>query len=255
MVKKNLNKFGLSRSIPAATQLAVRRECGFGCVICGEAICEYEHFDPEFKDARDHRVSGVALLCKLCHGKRTSGLISKRRVVAARGNPFCLQPQHRWRTTNAIDGPITVVLGAARFVSPRFVLRIDGENLLTIGAPEQTGGPVLITGKFYDSEERLCLTIENNIYEGSADAFDAKWTGQVLCIRRARRDVALRLRLDDSTNTVTVETCKMHFRGITVSATSHWVRINRERNGVGFRGEIFNPEVCIDVKRASEREH
>ena len=32
------NKHGLSRDIPRAVKTVVRRRCGFGCVICGNAI-------------------------------------------------------------------------------------------------------------------------------------------------------------------------------------------------------------------------
>lgn len=48
------NKFGLSRYIPSDVKLQVRKNSGFGCVICGMGIIHYEHVDPEFHVAQTH---------------------------------------------------------------------------------------------------------------------------------------------------------------------------------------------------------
>ena len=49
----NKNQHGLSRSIPEDVKQHVRQECGFGCVICGNIIIDYEHIDPGFAEARE----------------------------------------------------------------------------------------------------------------------------------------------------------------------------------------------------------
>lgn len=53
-----MNQFGLSRDIPEAVKRQVRQRDGFGCIICGSAIIEYEHFEPEFHAAKFHSVDG-----------------------------------------------------------------------------------------------------------------------------------------------------------------------------------------------------
>ena len=55
------NQYDLSREIPADVKRAVRQACGYGCVICGSAIIEYEHVDPTFNEAREH--DPTARLC------------------------------------------------------------------------------------------------------------------------------------------------------------------------------------------------
>jgi len=42
----NKNKFGLSRTIPEAIKSQIRRDDGYGCVVCGNALYQYEHIDP-----------------------------------------------------------------------------------------------------------------------------------------------------------------------------------------------------------------
>ena len=59
------NKHGLSRYIPEAIKREVRQRCGFGCVICGFGFYDYEHFDPDFADAKFHDPNGMTLLCSI----------------------------------------------------------------------------------------------------------------------------------------------------------------------------------------------
>ena len=66
------NKHDLSRAIPAKVKLDVRQRSKFGCVICRSAVCQYEHIDPEFADAKSHEAEHICLLCGSCHDKVTS---------------------------------------------------------------------------------------------------------------------------------------------------------------------------------------
>jgi len=79
-VKRNgnmdVNKHCLKREIPAAVKRTVRQACGFGCMVCGEAIYEYEHIDPEFAEAKEHSPDAIGLLCPTCHARVTRRLYS-----------------------------------------------------------------------------------------------------------------------------------------------------------------------------------
>lgn len=62
------NRHGLSRYIPPNIKRTIRKQCGFGCVVCGVAFSMYEHIDPEFCDAKEHDPNKMELLCGSCHG-------------------------------------------------------------------------------------------------------------------------------------------------------------------------------------------
>lgn len=79
----NTNKHGLSRNIPSAVRLKVRKRCGFGCVVCGSAVYDYEHFEPEFHDAKEHSASGIALLCPTDHARKRKGELIKQPSLLA----------------------------------------------------------------------------------------------------------------------------------------------------------------------------
>ncbi|MEH2485180.1 Abi-alpha family protein [Bradyrhizobium sp. AZCC 2230] len=99
------NRHGLSRNIPADVKRTVRQRDGFGCVVCGKAIYDYEHFDPEFADATQHDPAGIVLLCISCHGKKTRGFLSKQTIAAARQSPNRTELKDIWRRllANAFD--------------------------------------------------------------------------------------------------------------------------------------------------------
>src|ERR1700756_833363 len=84
-----VNKDGLSRDIPADIRRVVRQRDGFGCVVCGLGIYEYDHFNPEFSEAKSHRPDGIILLCASCHAKKTKKVLSLETIAAAAANPRC----------------------------------------------------------------------------------------------------------------------------------------------------------------------
>lgn len=75
------------RYIPSEIKLQVRKECGFGCVICGLPIFEYDHIE-EFSVVKEHTVENLALLCSNHHTEKTTKKLSKDLVKYKRLNPF-----------------------------------------------------------------------------------------------------------------------------------------------------------------------
>jgi hypothetical protein len=232
------------------TRLAVRRECGFGCVICGEAICEYHHFDPPFEHAKEHAVSKIALLCGTCHKKASKPLLPIESVRRGRTDPYCLRKK-TWHTKlDFSKKPLSVVLGAAVFIAPKSVLRINGVELLSIKKPECDGAPIQISGRFFDEKGVERLAIENNILEGDSNSWDVEWRGSKLFIRRAPQKVNLRLSISPDNNLVTIERLKMRYNRIMVDADAQWVRVNQSEEGVQFRGVVVKADSCLDIRQS-----
>jgi len=61
-----VNQHNLSRDIPRTVKRKVKKDSGFGCVICGSAICQYEHID--LAPARLHRVGMLRRNRRLVNG-------------------------------------------------------------------------------------------------------------------------------------------------------------------------------------------
>ena len=79
-----------SRNIPLPIQREVRQRCGFGCVICGLPLYEYEHM-AEWASVKRHVADEITLLCDQHHREKTGGLLPKEVVSQANLNPFNLR--------------------------------------------------------------------------------------------------------------------------------------------------------------------
>jgi 5-methylcytosine-specific restriction endonuclease McrA len=75
--------------IPSKIKREVRQRCGFGCVICGSPIYEYEHM-VEWCKTHHHRADELTLLCSQHHAEKTKRLLPEEKVKAANNNPYNL---------------------------------------------------------------------------------------------------------------------------------------------------------------------
>ena len=76
--------------IPLPMQRKVRQRCGFGCVICGLPLYEYDHIFG-WADTREHMAEEITLLCDKHHREKTSGLLPVEMVIEANSSPHNLR--------------------------------------------------------------------------------------------------------------------------------------------------------------------
>jgi hypothetical protein len=210
-----VNRFGLSRDIPEPVRREVRQRCGFGCVVCGMAVCQYEHIEPEFADAERHDPAAITLLCGRCHDKVTRGLLSKETVKLANAAPKALQKGFSFETFDI--GPVhpDVRLGPLLAVRPHTIIRAFGEDLFGVAEPEQPGGPFRLSAVFADREGRETLRITDNTWETPTDNWDVDVTGPRITLRKGLGDLILQLRVAPPKELV-IERLDMHFRGLRI---------------------------------------
>ena len=194
-MQKNTNKHGLSRRIPSEIKREVRKRCGFGCVVCGCAIYEYEHFNPEFHDATEHHANGIALLCPTDHTRKAKKLLSEERYLKAIANPKAFETYKaytEWETSNFAP---TIILGNKIFTGGTSILKIDDELLLGFNAPEQEGGPPRLTARFFDQNQKEVFSIIDNQIQVHSDSFDVETEGENWTVRSKVYKVDLRIQL------------------------------------------------------------
>jgi hypothetical protein len=251
MGSKKLNKYGLSRSIPAPTKRAVRQECGYGCVICGSAIYQYEHFKPEWHKAMAHSISGIALLCGRCHDYVTRRIWSKNLVEEARAHPKSCQIGH---AIGELEGPssresFTISMGGCEFIKPRSILRILGIELLTVRPPEAPGAPMRISGAFFTKSGKLAFEIDDNEFRGKGDNWDIETVGRKITVRTAPGSIALQLRVIGR-NHLAVDRLDMLYADIQILANQRGIWIGEDnKEGISYRGSIVEADCAIDISR------
>jgi hypothetical protein len=135
------NLYGVPREPLEEVSLAVRQECGFGCVVCGEIPCVYDHFDPEFSDLKEeHKSSGIALLCYGHDGDRKGKppSLSPARVRQYKDNPYCKQPGKKPHRDDFFlpPGPSGIRLGLTKIYGGATEITVNSTPVIWFKAPE-----------------------------------------------------------------------------------------------------------------------
>jgi hypothetical protein len=230
-----INQHGLARSIPAAVKREVRKKCGFGCVICGSGLYEYEHVDPEFKDAKEHIADGITLLCPGCHGRVTKTQWSKSKVKKHMAAPEALSNGYAGDVFDLCGGNPFITVGGMTLRNCRVPLRIFGKDILKFEPPTDEGGPFLLSGTLCDELGRPTLVIDKNEWKASSDSWDVTTIGAAIEVRNGPGDIVLRL-VANPPNGITIERLKMTFGPVDIFASEDVLTIDGPLGGGSFSG-------------------
>lgn len=194
------NRHGLIRNIPINIKRNVRRNSKFGCVICRQLICEYEHIDPPFAEALAHEANNICLLCPTHHAEVTRGLLSKDQIKEA---------YSRTRTDERVKPPfyemqltgrnLVLAIGDSLFEyvpDQSAIISVDGEVLLHVAyQTDPMSGVVFpsISARLYDRDGDRLLEIDDNELQFSKTAHDIETQGRVIRIYTAERKYGIEL--------------------------------------------------------------
>ena len=226
-----MNKHGLSRKIPSDVKREVRQHCGFGCVVCGLGIVQYEHVDPEFHEAQQHESENIALLCPQCHAKVTTGFWSKEKIKQAMADPICKKQGSTKEVFDFCGGHPTLQFGGMSLSNCPIPIEVAGRPLFKIEKPEVEGGPFRLSGFFCDSEGDVTLQIVENEWIASSNNWDVEVSGGVIIIREAHRKIHLRLKVDPP-NKLIVDRLDMNLCGLGFEANGDVLKVKFPNGGV-----------------------
>lgn len=212
---EQVNQYGLSRYIPAPIAKKVRKRCGFGCVVCGSIIYQYHHFDPPFNQAREHNPEGITLLCGDCHIRADKKLLSDITIRKAAKKPKCLEQGFSHFPLDVGERFPVVLLGNSTLTGNPTIIRAFGKRLFAIDKPEEPGGPFRISAMFYDREGNEACRIVRNEWQGLASNWDITCIGTEFTVRRAYREIALRMRSSPPDELV-IDRLDMFYKGFRI---------------------------------------
>ncbi|MFV5349047.1 HNH endonuclease [Acinetobacter baumannii] len=220
------NKFGLSRNIPSEIKREIRKRDSFGCILCAFPIVEYEHVDPEFKDAKEHLVEGITILCPTCHTKVTNKLISKDLIKEAIKNPRAkVLSEVRDKLLFTRSHP-TVTIGGAKFVRCDIPLLYRNMNLISITNED---GNFFLNALLFDSQGNQTLAIiDNEWIVKTEDIWDLEAIGNRVTIREKHRKPSLIFRIEENNNLI-IEKIDMKIGRNILIANAEMLQLNYER--------------------------
>ena len=187
------NQHGLTRDIPDGVKREVRQRDGFGCVVCGNAIFDYEHFEPEFVGAVEHKANGIILLCDRCH-RRKGHFLSKQTIAAAAANPKCRQQGFSSEVFDIGAEHPEITIGSLTFTDVEVLLRINGESILSIKKPEEAHAPFRLNALLKDISGNVVLEIMDNEWRTPTSNWDTEVVGSRIIVRSAIRSISLVVR-------------------------------------------------------------
>lgn len=181
-------------------QREVRQRCGFGCVVCGLPLYDYDHL-LGWAVVQRHVGEEITLLCNKHHREKTSGLLSNEAVFAANEKPHNLQRGVSTPYDLHYSGDeCQVIIGGNRF---RQSDQGEDSSLIAIAVD----GIVLVGFRFVDKhyllnvlaldEDNLpMLEIVDNVLWYSLSPWDIAWVGRRLTIREALRAFLLEIQFN-----------------------------------------------------------
>lgn len=176
--------------IPDPMMREIRQRCGFGCVICGLPLYEYEHMKGWTK-AKRHVASEITLLCDKHHREKTNGLLPISKVREANQKPFNKQTGVCHPYDLHYDGTsCQLFIGNNDFVRNNLsegtelvALTIDRNPMLAFSFEQ---GHLFLTMQVYDDNGQRVLWIEKNELRYSTTPWDIHLEGKTLTVREGK---------------------------------------------------------------------
>lgn len=186
-----------SRNIPLPIQREVRQRCGFGCVVCGMPLYEYEHME-EWAEVKRHVAEEITLLCDQHHREKTAKLLPKEVVREANENPFNLREGVSKPYNLHFSGKkAEISIGSNVFTcedhgygTAMFPISVDGTPLLAFILGD---GHLLLNLDIFNEFNKPILHIKNNQLYYSAIPWDIQLIGTTLTVREAHKKILVEI--------------------------------------------------------------
>ncbi|MBB3385799.1 MULTISPECIES: HNH endonuclease [unclassified Rhizobium] len=213
MRENKANKFGLKRSsLTSGQKRQIRQNAGFGCVICGKAIGQYEHIDPPFSEAKEHDPSKMTYLCASHHEEVTRGHRSKESIAKAALDPIAKKAGFSFGAFDVGSDSPTITIGPVVVKSCKSIITVLGKEVLAIHDPEEPGTPFRLNAEMRDAAGKVIFSIQDNEWKIRNGNWDAEIVGPQIVIRESPGSIALKIRTDPPSS-LFVEQMNMSYRG------------------------------------------
>lgn len=245
-----------NRNIPEPMKREIRQRCGFGCVICGSIIYDYDHMLKDWSEVKEHISQDITLLCPGHHREKTNGLLTRQQVEAANKNPYNFKNHFSSPYMLHFTGGVGVAVIANNiFTNDSLVKAFEGQNLPYV-VPILIDGNPIIGFKFQDERLLLDIKIFNEFNEPilvvldnqlvfKPEAWDVDLRGSTLVIREAPRKIVLKLEFCPP-NKIIVSKAKIRFNGVHLELKKDHFILNRHKSAI-FTHNAFSGLVGISI--------
>ena len=156
----------------------VRQRCGFGCVICGSPLYEYDHLIP-WSDVQEHEPENLVLLCPQHHAEKTKGFLTLEALESANDNPRNRETGESYPFGLRYEGMhCEALIGGMQHVWPDMFeglitipLLIDDTPVVGFRAEDDR---LLLTVQLFNADNELLVQVVDNELVFSAEQWDVE---------------------------------------------------------------------------------
>jgi trigger factor len=226
-----------SRNIPLPIQREVRQRCGFGCIICGFPLYEYDHLK-SWANVKKHISEEITLLCDKHHREVTSGLLPREKVIEANKSRYNLKVGESKPYTLHFEGnSCSMQIGGNYFTTNYIGQPTESIPLIVDGIPligfVLEDGHLLLNLNLFDRFNNIVLKIINNHLFYSINPWDIQLVGKTLIIREKARQFLIRI-IFKPPNKIIIDKGKFLSNGVEILIDSDHILVTN--NNVLIRG-------------------
>ncbi len=183
-----------SRKIPKPIKREVRQRCGFGCIICGIPLYEYDHMI-EYSVVKEHKADNITLLCDMHHREKTNKLRTLEQVQKANETPYNIENKESSPYNFNFEGSnfefkmgecelsINDLNPSKDYIIPFLV---NNKKLISF---EIINGQLFFNLVVFDKKQSLLLKIEENEMIYNTGLYDVEFVGTKLILREATKKI------------------------------------------------------------------
>lgn len=217
-----------NRNIPRPIQREVRQRCGFGCVICGLPLYQYNHIKG-WANIHEHMSADITLLCDKHHREATSGLCPREKVIKANKSPYNLQTGRSRPLVMHFEGnSCEIHIGSNNFTTKTEGLSVESIPLIVDGLPligfRLEDGHLLLNLNLFDQFNKLVLRIIDNHLFYSISPWDIQFVGKTITIREKSRKFLIKLTFEPP-NKVTIDKGRFLYNGVEILVNSDHILV------------------------------
>ncbi len=233
--------------IPLPIKREVRQRCGFGCVICGLPLYDYDHI-LGWSETKRHLADEITLLCDKHHREKSSGLLPNEFVIQSDKNPYNLQVgisepyilHYAGSECETTIGNLVITTKDRGYETQIISLSIDD---ITIVGFTMLEGHLLLTLNLFDEFNNYVLRISDNQLVYSISPWDIEFVGRNLIIREAHKNIFIDISFQVP-NKIIINRGHFILNGVEVSISPDFVHIinglkTSKKRLEGFQGGII----------------
>ena len=230
----------LGRNVPLQIQRQLRKECFFGCALCGSPLLKYAHIVP-YNRTQAFLPENMISLCPPHYGKYDNGDFSESYLRDAKRDPHNkLHPQDAFFVESQ---ELVINVGKSKFINTHRVLVIDDFDLITVS--RDNGKYFVLDINFFDRINNLIATVlENSWVSENSVGWNINYSPQkFLAIQNPQRNTTFEITME---NTELFITAMMYYNNSQIRVTRDEILLNENEIGIEFKNSVLkNYDVAI----------